>query len=445
MWRRSVDALCELCLAAGDDAVQHALLGLAGRLFAASAVTAALFTAVAILAVFPLMVSRTAVGWVFVSAFTVAATLALAVGLARRRAATDHLHSPEEPYTYSPLERVLHVLALQPKAVPSVSFALERSLFVRRARSMLDQRPVFVSGLARSGTTVLFRALYSSGEFASSSYRDMPFVLAPNAWGRISGIGRHDIRQRPRIHDDGIVVDADSPESFEQVFWANVGDGVPDFGILDDFEAFMALVVSAAVYRVHGPRERRYMSKNNANLSRLRLIAEVHSARVVIPFREPVATALSLHRQHLRMSKLQSEDAFFRCYMRWLGHHEFGLDHRPVEGALPHMVGRYALSDPNYWLEYWIGVHRHVLTAAPADAVLAAHDRFVADPVGHLTALSVMLGMRSHDGMATEYLSAPRGGTDVDVHCACLRADAIREANALYATLLEDARTLRVG
>ena len=36
---------------------------------------------------------------------------------------------------------------------------------------------VFVMGLARSGTTVLLNALYESSEFASLSYKDMPFVL----------------------------------------------------------------------------------------------------------------------------------------------------------------------------------------------------------------------------------------------------------------------------
>ena len=39
---------------------------------------------------------------------------------------------------------------------------------------------VFVSGLARSGTTALLNALYQSGTFASLSYDDMPFILAPN-------------------------------------------------------------------------------------------------------------------------------------------------------------------------------------------------------------------------------------------------------------------------
>ena len=49
-----------------------------------------------------------------------------------------------------------------------------------------DNKHVFVSGLARSGTTILLNALYESDEFASLSYKDMPFVLAPNLWSKLS-------------------------------------------------------------------------------------------------------------------------------------------------------------------------------------------------------------------------------------------------------------------
>ena len=45
---------------------------------------------------------------------------------------------------------------------------------------------VFITGLARAGTTILLNALYKSNLFASLSYSDMPFVLAPNLWSKIS-------------------------------------------------------------------------------------------------------------------------------------------------------------------------------------------------------------------------------------------------------------------
>ena len=75
---------------------------------------------------------------------------------------------------------------------------------------------VFVAGVARSGTTILLNAIYDSDEFASLSYADMPFVLAPNLWSKISSTSKHLIKER--AHGDGIKVSSDSPEAFEEVF-----------------------------------------------------------------------------------------------------------------------------------------------------------------------------------------------------------------------------------
>ena len=42
---------------------------------------------------------------------------------------------------------------------------------------MTVKEHVFITGLARSGTTILLNALYKSNIFASLTYSDMPFVL----------------------------------------------------------------------------------------------------------------------------------------------------------------------------------------------------------------------------------------------------------------------------
>ena len=64
---------------------------------------------------------------------------------------------------------------------------------------------VFVAGLARSGTTILLNALYSSNQFSSLSYKDMPFVLAPNLWSRLS-FKKQESNLVERAHGDGIKV-----------------------------------------------------------------------------------------------------------------------------------------------------------------------------------------------------------------------------------------------
>ena len=57
----------------------------------------------------------------------------------------------------------------------------------------------------------------------------------------------------------------------------------------------------------------------------------------------------SLLNQHLHFSQLQKEDDFIRRYMNYLGHNEFGLNHKPWKKPI-HFND---LNNINYWLEQW--------------------------------------------------------------------------------------------
>ena len=78
---------------------------------------------------------------------------------------------------YSWLEQKLHKFALSSQFMREVTFDFE-STNIAPLSETGDH--VFIAGLARAGTTILLNALYKSNIFASLSYSDMPFVLAPN-------------------------------------------------------------------------------------------------------------------------------------------------------------------------------------------------------------------------------------------------------------------------
>ena len=83
---------------------------------------------------------------------------------------------------------------------------------------LVSKQHVFISGLARAGTTVLMRKFHATGLYRSLTYRDMPFVLAPNLWRRLSLISRREIENAERAHGDNLFVNIDSPESLDEVF-----------------------------------------------------------------------------------------------------------------------------------------------------------------------------------------------------------------------------------
>ena len=101
---------------------------------------------------------------------------------------------------YSWLQQRLHQIALSSQFMREATFDFESS---STSMAQNNDNNVFVMGLARSGTTVLLNALYESSEFASLSYKDMPFVLAPNLWSKLSFTNK-DIELVERAHGDGI-------------------------------------------------------------------------------------------------------------------------------------------------------------------------------------------------------------------------------------------------
>lgn len=227
-------------------------------------------------------------------------------------------------------------------------FDVEQSVFLKKDDNF-DDNHVFVAGFARSGTTILLNAIYQSDQFASLTYDDMPFILAPNFWARISPRKSHGKLQE-RAHGDGVRVATNSPEAFEEVFWKTFGD---DLKIREEFFIkFISLILKKN-------NKLRYLSKNNQNIRRLILISEIFPrSKILIPFRDPLQQAFSLFSQHMKFVKEQNEDAFVRDYMKWIGHSEFGLDYKMIH---PSNLLYPNEKELNHWLEQWYLTYKSVL------------------------------------------------------------------------------------
>ena len=120
---------------------------------------------------------------------------------------------------YSKIEKLLHRLALDFDAVQMLAFDLEKKLFQFQNKK---QSAIYVTGMARAGTTALMRALYQSSEFASLTYNDMPFVLSPNLWDKLSRINKKNRVLTERAHGDGIAVDFDRQKHLKRYFGAYI-------------------------------------------------------------------------------------------------------------------------------------------------------------------------------------------------------------------------------
>ena len=249
---------------------------------------------------------------------------------------------------YSALQRFLHRTVLSSQLIREIMFDVEQSIFLKKDDNF-DDNHVFVAGLARSGTTILLNAIYQSNQFASLTYDDMPFILAPNLWGKINRKSTHG-EAKERAHGDGVRVSTNSPEAFEEVFWKTFSDN----SIIREefFIKFISLILKKN-------NKTRYLSKNNQNIRRLDLISEIFPRSIIlIPFRDPLQHAFSLYSQHMKFVKEQNEDSFIRDYMKWIGHSEFGLDYKMIH---PSNLLYPNEKEFNHWLEQWYLTYKSVL------------------------------------------------------------------------------------
>ena len=309
---------------------------------------------------------------------------------------------------YRLLDRWLHWIALESKIVRRLSFDLERQLYLPKDPQRASQGAVYVCGLARSGTTILLSILDEIPGLKSLTYRAMPFALAPNLWNTVRFGRKNNVTKTLRAHGDGIHIDLDSPEGLEEVFWQTFGHSVtstaahsldcdePSRETLAVFGEYRALVANPKVGRREATEiPGRYLSKNNNNLMRLPSLCSDPKATILLVYRDPIATAWSLYRQHQRFCKAQTEDHFIRRYMGWLAHHEFGLDHLPFAFAVPHMTPGMEPDGPNYWLDYWCAVHQHILREHQDNLYLINYDILCARPEGLLGSLLKTLELQA--------------------------------------------------
>ena len=235
---------------------------------------------------------------------------------------------------YSYIQKFLHDFVLSKKIINKSLFELEKMIYLKN-KDTRNQSHVFITGLPRSGTTSLLNFLFSSDEYTSLTYNNMPFVLSPH-FSKL--FHRKNITKKERLHNDGIDFDNNSPEALDEIFFDNNEEFVKH-----ELVNYIQLILLSN-------NKNKYLSKNNLNYKRIEIIQSMLPNSIfLIPIREPLQHSNSLLNQHINFSKLHNKDDFIRRYMNYLRHNEFGFNHKPWNNPI-HFND---LVNINYWLEQW--------------------------------------------------------------------------------------------
>jgi hypothetical protein len=314
-------------------------------------------------------------------------------------------------------------------ALNKVLADLETDFVARRIQPVEIDRPVFLTGLARSGTTILLTLLSQADGVATHRYRDFPFVEIPFLWNWFQDRFANQGTQGPqeRIHADRIKITPESPEAFEEPLWQSHFDWLHDprrVHVLDDT---VERPDFADAFRTHLRKilalrgGERYLSKGNYNVTRIKYLAKLFpDARFIIPVREPVAHVHSLVRQHQRFSRLAVEDARVPHYLRAAGHYEFGAQRVPINVCADE-IGRIEAAwrdglDYRGYARQWAAIYRYVdeLRSSHSDLAeritIIRYEDLCSDPqtaLGKLLAATSLADRAGRARAAAETVAAP--------------------------------------
>jgi hypothetical protein len=244
-------------------------------------------------------------------------------------------------------------------------------------------RPIYVSGLARSGTTILLEMLARHADTVTHRYRDYPPVFTPYLWNRLLDFTPQRAAEPvERTHKDGIKITPDSPEALEEVVWMAFFPGLHDpqqNAALDGrsssnpaFESFYRDHIRKLL-KVRGGS--RYLATGHYHAPRLDyLLTLFPDARVVVPVREPRWHIASLMKQHALFCEGGRRRPESVRHLQRVGHFEFGLDRRPLNAGDTAEVERVLAcwrdgAEVEGWARYWSHIYGYVadrLEASPA-------------------------------------------------------------------------------
>ncbi len=213
---------------------------------------------------------------------------------------------------------------------------VESAVLADEIKQQSIKAPIYVCGLARSGTTIITEMLNEHAQLTSHRYSDFPNIYTPY-W-------RNWLLQRSRFasatavtraHQDRILVTRDSAEAVEELLWMYFFPNIHDPELDQRLDSKTENQAFERFYRQHIAKlllvreKRRYLAKGNYNIGRIGYINKLFpDARFIVPIRHPIGHIVSLYKQHNLFLQLQQQEKRTARQLAMSGHFEFGPQRR---------------------------------------------------------------------------------------------------------------------
>lgn len=192
-------------------------------------------------------------------------------------------------------------------------------------------RPIYITGLARSGTTILLEMLSKHPDIATHHYKHLLIPYIPHSFSIMAELTNIYTKPFERLHRDGIIVTRDSPEAVEERFWQQFFPNIHDesrsnlISENDSNPEFEKFYKNHILKLIFNQKSSRYLAKNNYNITRLNYILRIFpDSKFLVIIRNPIDQIASLIKQTELFIKMEKDKPILIDWLKMTGHHEFG-------------------------------------------------------------------------------------------------------------------------
>ena len=264
----------------------------------------------------------------------------------------------------------------------------------------INYKKIIICGYPRSGTSLITSLINTNFNVSSFEYRDLPFILCSYFWNKINNLYYWSNKDFQRAHNDKLLINSKSPDSFEEILWSIYLEDYKKKGfkkILDEkyenkeLEFFLDINIKKIIFIRN--KKPNYISKNNYSLFRLKYLLKIHpSTKFIVCIRNPIEQCYSAAITDLKFYNEAIKNKKFYYETNFLCHFEFGYNKKSLrEGGGDNK--NYSSLDNSYifYLQEWIFFYEFFLNKNYKDKkikesiLLIDYDDFITKKNDYLT------------------------------------------------------------
>jgi hypothetical protein len=281
----------------------------------------------------------------------------------------------------------MYYLAKLVRTIPAVGDTLHTLEFLRMKKSIETlkvDRPIYVTGLARAGTTIILEMLSKHPDVATHRYLHMVMPYVPHWMQSFADKTPIMLSPTERVHKDRIMVNRNSPEAVEEIFWQRYFEDTLDETTSSVMRKEISNPEFEEFYKEHLRKlmqdqlSSRYVAKNNYNVARMEYIQKIFpNVKFFIIIRNPFDHIASLAKQDSILSEVERQDPRLLDWTKIIGHREFGgakicinLDNTDTVQNIRNLW-RNKKTYVTGWAMYWAAIYSHVHQTLESNQKLA--------------------------------------------------------------------------